>query len=329
MRVVLSVLVLAGAAAGLWGVSAYRHDIAAARIRIESGSLIAQSPCGPIEYASAGSGPPLLLIHGAGGGFDQGLAFGRGLPEAGIRIIAPSRFGYLRSPVPLDVTAETQADAHACLLEALGLDRVAVLGGSAGAPSAMQFCIRHPQRCERLILLVPAAYSPAHAVQMAPPPGVQFMFDHVLTQDPVFWLMATLVPRTLIGSILGTPGSVYDAATPADRALARQILAEILPVSQRRAGLLIDARVTSTLTEYALDRLTMPVLLITARDDRYGTYENARYTAERIPGSQLVVYETGGHLWLGHGPEVTRDIAAFVQARGPRTTPAAGPSPPP
>ena len=106
----------------------YRADIQEARHRVSHGSLIAQTTCGPLEYAVAGNGPPVLVVHGAGGGFDQGLEFGTPLIQKGFRIIAMSRFGYLRTPLPENASAEAQADAHACLLDALGIERVAVVG---------------------------------------------------------------------------------------------------------------------------------------------------------------------------------------------------------
>jgi 2-hydroxy-6-oxonona-2,4-dienedioate hydrolase len=54
----------------------YRADIQPALDRVSRGSLIAQTTCGPLEYAVAGDGPSVLIVHGAGGGFDQGLEFG-------------------------------------------------------------------------------------------------------------------------------------------------------------------------------------------------------------------------------------------------------------
>jgi len=81
------------------------------------------------------------------------MAFARALTERGIRVIAMSRFGYLRTPMPADASAAAQADAHLCLLDALGIRRAAVMGGSAGAPSALQMAIRHPDRVSALILL--------------------------------------------------------------------------------------------------------------------------------------------------------------------------------
>jgi 2-hydroxy-6-oxonona-2,4-dienedioate hydrolase len=117
--------------------ASYRRDIHQARERVSTGSQIVQTPCGPIEYALAGDGPPVLVVHGAGGGYDQGLEIGEPLVNSGFRVIAMSRFGYLRTPAPGDALASAQADAHACLLEALNISRAAVVGASAGAPSSI------------------------------------------------------------------------------------------------------------------------------------------------------------------------------------------------
>src|SRR4051812_19355901 len=83
----------------------YRRDIAPAYARISTGSQIAPSRCGPIEHAVKGEGPPVLVVHGAGGGFDQGLELGDSIARAGFRVIAMSRFGYLRTPLPTDASA--------------------------------------------------------------------------------------------------------------------------------------------------------------------------------------------------------------------------------
>jgi hypothetical protein len=56
--------------------TSYLRDIRAARERVATGSRMAQTPCGPIEYAVAGDGPPVLVVDGAAGGWDQGFEFG-------------------------------------------------------------------------------------------------------------------------------------------------------------------------------------------------------------------------------------------------------------
>src|SRR5574342_536653 len=149
----------AAAAAALFALvfAAYQSDMSRARQRIASGSDVAQTACGAIEYAAVGEGPAILLVHGAGGGFDQ--------------VLEPARFGYLRTPQRADATAAAQADAHACLLDFLKVARAAVIGVSAGGPSAMQFALRHGERCTALVLLVPLAYAPERAGQAAPPPA--------------------------------------------------------------------------------------------------------------------------------------------------------------
>ena len=95
----------------------FDRDIAAARARAAQGSVLIDTRCGPIEYQEAGAGVPLLAVHGSGGGHDQGMAFARPLAQHGLRVIAMSRFGYLRTPMPADASAAAQADAHVCLLD--------------------------------------------------------------------------------------------------------------------------------------------------------------------------------------------------------------------
>jgi 2-hydroxy-6-oxonona-2,4-dienedioate hydrolase len=318
MRIVLAAVTLVLAVLSIVVWRSYAADLAAARQRV-AGGTIAQTACGPIEYAVAGSGTPLLLIHGAGGGFDQSLFFGRRLVRDGVQVVAPSRFGYLGTPVPADISAQAQADAHACLLDTLGISRIAVLGASAGTPSAMQFCIRHPQRCTALVLLVPGAYAPAHAGQtMTVPPALEFVFNHILMSDFALWAMIQTNPRLLVRTMLGTPAELFDAASPAVRADVIGVLDAVEPVSRRKQGLLIDAQITSKLPRYELERIKAPTLLISVEDDLYGTWENARYTASQMPGSRFVSYPVGGHLWLGRDEEVWREVVSFISAQALR-----------
>ena len=144
-------------AGGAWTVGAYRTSMAGAEARIARRSSVIATGAGTLEYAVAGHGSPLMMIHGTGGGFDQGLLFADRLRESGYQIVAPSRFGYLRSDFPDDASPAHQADVLVELLDALGIRRIPVIGGSAGALTAAEFALRHPDRCSHLVLLVPAA----------------------------------------------------------------------------------------------------------------------------------------------------------------------------
>ncbi len=293
----------------------YQCDIQLARERAASGSEIAQTACGPIEYAIAGNGPPVLIVHGAGGGFDQGIGFGAPLVERGFRVIAMSRFGYLRTPLPVDASATAQADAHACLLDTLGIKRAAIIGASAGAPSSLQFVLRHPQRITALVLLVPAAYvqRPNDAPSITTPPATQFLFDTALRSDFIFWAATRFACRTMIASILATPPTVVDNASRQELQRVKHILDGILPISPRRIGLVNDAAVTSALTRYELERIIAPTLVMSLEDDRFGTYDSARHTATHIKGARFVGYPSGGHLWIGHQEDVISEITRFLR----------------
>lgn len=314
-RVILTCVSLAIGALTALTLFHYGRDIRDARDRIAEGGRVAQTPCGTIEYATAGDGPPILFIHGSGGGYDQGLAFGEPLARAGFQIIAMSRFGYLGTPLPADASAAAQADAHACLLDALGIARAAVIGGSAGAPSAMQFALRYPDRATALVLLVPAAYVPRAdgARPLLEPWGTRFLFDTALRSDFLFWAATRVAPRTMVRAILATPPDVVEAADTKERARVAAVLAGILPVSSRRLGLLNDALVTSTLEHYDLEHIRTPTLTISVADDLFGTFDAARYTAQQIPNAHFVDYRTGGHLWVGHAQDVTTEICDFLR----------------
>ena len=298
---------------------AYRRDIRKAQARVSSGSTVINTERGPIEYASIGEGEPLLVIHGAGGGFDQALDFAADFKKAGRRCIFVSRFGYLRTPLPRDGSPEAQADLYACLLDSLGIREAAILGISAGGPSALQFAIRHQERCCALVLLVPATFAPDGAgLHPSSPAVTKFLADVVLKSDFAFWLMIRLARRMVIENILGTPFEVAKHASPDERERLQKMLMNILPVSRRRAGLSNDAAVISGLKPFALERIEAPTLLISLEDDRYGTFSGARYTAGQIRDAHFAGFATGGHLWLGHREEVIETIGDFLE-RAPRS----------
>ena len=112
---------LVGVASAAFTYRAFRSEMDRADKRVSTGSRIMSTSRGPIEYTFVGDGFPLLIIHGAGGGFDQlrGFESDGHLSELGFRLIFVSRFGYLRSLLPTDASTRAQADAYAALLDIL------------------------------------------------------------------------------------------------------------------------------------------------------------------------------------------------------------------
>src|SRR5688572_25633690 len=75
-RTMLVAAILLILAAGLI-YAQYRSDLSIARRELQAGSQITRTECGPAEYAVAGSGPAVLVIHGAGGGYSTGVQAAR------------------------------------------------------------------------------------------------------------------------------------------------------------------------------------------------------------------------------------------------------------
>lgn len=301
---------LLGAAS--YGFASYNAALGGARRRVTGASQLIAAPLGELEYATGGEGEPLLMVHGTGGGFDQGLRFGRALMARGFRIIAPSRFGYLQSSYPDDPSPARQADALVALLDHLGIARLPVAGGSAGASTAAEFALRHPDRCSALILLVPAMnLTGRDPVEFTP--LQRFLVSRLLTSDAWFWLLSRAFPGQLIGTLLATDPKLLQTVSPAERERARLILQEIMPVSARSCGMLNDGHHAGSSSDIDLTAITVPALIVSAEDDRFGTADTARLIASRITGSRLIIYPTGGHIWLGHDDELADEIAAFVR----------------
>lgn len=313
-RTVLGLGVAAGAAAlsGLAIRSAYRAELDRAEARIAAGSTTIPTRSGTMEYAERGTGRPILMIHGTGGGFDQGLHFAAPLVTAGYRVIAPSRFGYLRSEFPANAGTAAQADAFVDLLDALGIERLPVAGGSAGALPAIEFAIRHPDRCSALVAIVPATFAPDRPTYAPMSPIQERAMRAMLGSDFLFWAALQLMRDQMIGTMLATDPALVHAASLDDQARVDEILRNILPVSRRQRGLMNDAMLAANPARQELERIVAPTLAISLEDDRFGTYDAARYMVETIPGARMVGFPTGGHVWVGHDAELFAEVDGFL-----------------
>jgi pimeloyl-ACP methyl ester carboxylesterase len=177
----------------------------------------------------------------------------------------------------------------------------------------LQFALRFPDRTAALVLLVPAVYAPRQ--NQAPPRASRatlLLFDTALRSDFLFWAGSKIAPRTYIRAILGTPPALVANASPDEQARLQLVVDQILPVSARRAGLLNDARVVSSLTRSDLGKIAAPTLAISTADDGYGTFAAARYTAEHVPNGRFIGYPSGGHMFVGRNIAVQTEIVSFL-----------------
>ena len=274
--------------------AAYLRDMARAYGRVRGRSTVVPSSCGDIEYTEGGSGPPVLVIHGSGGGYDQGELLVRALLGDRFRWITPSRFGYLRSAFREGATFDDQAHAYARLLDRLGVDEVAVVALSHGGPSALLFAALHPERVSSLTLIscgVASSDTPDQAQAGRRGDLLMTVFKH----DALYWGLTKLFKRRL-KELMGADGAVIAGLTREQRALVDQVIDHMNPVSPRAAGAAFDN--TAALPNERIAAVRAPTLVFHARDDTLQLFHNAEFAASTIPDAKLVSFERGGHLLL-------------------------------
>jgi len=291
--------------------SRYRRDLRDARDRLARGSHLIETSCGAIEYSEEGKGKTILSIHGAGGGWDQGLLISPFVGE-GFRVIAPSRFGYLNTPYPDDRSAVAQADAYACLLDSLGIESVSVIAFSAGGPSALQFATRYPERTTALVMV--SAISDASLVDPRPvDPSKDPVLSLMLT-DFVFWAATTYFPERAM-AFFGVSRAAQQRLTPEEHDRALRVLRMILPMSMRKTGNFNDPAHWFERGAFDLERIAAPTLVIHAMDDTFVPVAHGQYTAARIPNARFATQEFGGH-FVYVRDAVLGEIRAFIDQYG-------------
>jgi pimeloyl-ACP methyl ester carboxylesterase len=307
---ILGALSIGTVLGGVWIYRAYRRDLRAARQRVAAGRRVLETDLGPLEYGVAGHGPPALVIHGAGGGYDQGLLLGEFILGDEFTTIAPSRFGYLGTPIPEEPTLAAQADAFARLLDELGVERAIVVPISAGGPPGLEFALRYPERTEALVM--------TSAISLAGDPEVDDeqrteIINRIVGSDLVYWLAMKVARRPLL-SLLGVSPQVQARLAPDQMAYADRILEEMLPMSDRMPGILLDqSRVLPP--DYPIEEIAAPTLVIHARDDALVDFANGQHTADAIPDAEFIVLEDGGHFLMGHFEQLREQVDEFLNRK--------------
>ena len=270
-------------------------------VRLNAGSLVAQTARGAVEYAVAGTGPAVLVIHGRPGGYDQGLWIARSLNDPQFRFIAVSRPGYLRTPLGTGRSPEDQADALAALLDVLGVPQAAVVALSAGGPSALQFALRHPGRCWGVVLI---SARTQRLVRL--PLGLRILHPVLGSSDAVGWLWSGLAGRL--------PQRVARRASMGLEGAQTMFFL----YSLRRAGSSNDLFSFVHLPQYPLSEIRQPTLVIHGTADRVAPWSNAEFGANAIPQAQLIRIPGAGHgVFLVQHHWLAPKILEFLKAHAP------------
>jgi pimeloyl-ACP methyl ester carboxylesterase len=291
----------------------YRRDIRNAYAHLESiERQVISTECGPIEVTIRGEGEPVLVSHGIGGGFDQGLGLADAYLGDGYRVIAPSRFGYHGTPLAADASPASQANAFVCLLDALEIEKSVIVANSAGGTSALQMALRHPERIKALVLISTAAPTVGESLTLPPKPMIQSVFS----SDFLMWMITTHF-QSMMRPVVGVPDG-YQLSEEEQR-MVSGVITGILPIRPRTAGFVFDMFTSNVDMDkqperYPMEEIHVPTLVIHALDDSLAKYENAEALAARIPDAELFSITRGGHLLLSQGETVRTEIARFLNS---------------
>jgi pimeloyl-ACP methyl ester carboxylesterase len=283
-----------------------------------SSAPIVDTTLGPVECATAGEGPAVLVLHGSPGGGDQAAIMARFLVAAGLRAIMPSRPGYLGTPLGERRTIDQQADLHAALLDALGIEQAGVLSWSGGGPSGFRLAALHPRRVRALVAL--AAVSGPIAIP-ADDLSRRLMFG-TRVGGWLVRMLAAHAPQQLVSATLDSEGSLDKEQL---RQRTEEVFADagkrrfVLDLGQtvnyvgREDGYANDLDQFAAIDSLQLEQIAAPVLLVHGSADTDVPPDHSARSAAAIPGADLLTLDGGTHLAFYTHPQASEAQARALE----------------
>jgi pimeloyl-ACP methyl ester carboxylesterase len=243
-------------------------------------------------YRIAGSGPPLLLIHGIG---DSSATWRTVLPTLARKhlVIAPDLLGHGLSAKPrADYSVAAYANGMRDLLGVLGIDRVTLVGHSLGGGVAMQFAYQFPEKTERMVLVSSggAGRGVSPLLRAATLPGASAVLAGVRLPG------ARMAVEAAVGLL-----AKLDTGLGVDAPDLRRVV-DALPDARARAAFIrtlravVDWRgqVVTMLDRCYLAR-GMPTMLMWGTRDSVLPAGHAYQARAAMPGSRLEIFDGAGH----------------------------------
>ncbi len=265
-----------------------------------------------LHYNEAGSGFPLVFLHGTGPGASGWSNFHQNFEglASHFRVIALDSPGWGKSDV-FDCTGESRnaanAEAAKLLLDELGIEKAALVGNSMGGGAVLAFMAAYPDRISHAITMgagifaLPDALSPGGMSE-----GIRVVVEAYRDPSPANFkrLVEVMVfDRSWFSEELARQRSEAALAEPAH--LVNWLKWPMGHPDGPFGG------VEDLMTK--LSASTIPTLMIHGRDDRAISLETTLRTAGLIKDSRVVILNRCGH-WaqLEHREEFNRLVTSFV-----------------
>lgn len=261
---------------------------------------------GTIRYYEAGTGHPLVLLHGSGPGATGWSNFAKNIGPLAehFRVLAIDMPGWGESHA---VTWEGIDHARTLveILDVLGIESAAVVGNSMGGATILTAAIDAPDRFSHVMTMGAGLIS--HNIHMAgdgPTEGLKALVRAY--EEPTPENMFALVDVMTFGPEHATPEL---AALRSEATLARPDHISNFLEMLRHGG-----PIQRLFRPEDLSRITAPTLLMHGRDDRVVPYESSLHAVARIPNSRLVLRNQCGHWFMiEHPEEFNHLVTDFIQ----------------
>jgi pimeloyl-ACP methyl ester carboxylesterase len=272
----------------------------------EHGISVDGRALGVVE-AGDSSGRAVFVLHGTPGS----RLLWRGLVEdaegRGIRLVGYDRPGYGGSdPQPGRRVADA-ADDVAAIADSLGIDRLAVEGGSGGGPHALACAALLPDRVVATACLAGVAPYPAEGLDWLEGMGQDNLDEFAATlegREPLERYLRDQADSMLAAQPEALADTLRSLLSPPDAAILTGEVAEFLHeatrvgIGERLDGWIDDDFVFLEPWGFELEDIRTPVQLWHGAQDRFVPLAHGEWLAERIPGVVAHLSEQDGHLTI-------------------------------
>lgn len=279
----------------------------------EGASRSVQTKRWRIHYSEVGAGHPVILLHGSGPGATGRSNFSQNLAYLGARyrVLAMDFPGWGASDPVKAIDERDNVLALKLFMDALGIEKAALIGNSMGGQAALGLAVEHPARVSHVITMGASAqgtnvFSPAGLTE-----GIRILVDAYRTPDVEHFERLVRV-------------MVYDATFA-----TRQILEERVAAARRwpihiknwlepvERGMAVNIGYSPANVIGRLSNVAVPALIMHGRDDRTVPMENGLRIFSAIPSATLTVFNRCGH-WaqVEHGDHFNWLVDQFLTHNG-------------
>jgi len=257
-----------------------------------------------------GGGMPVLLLHGSGPGATGWSNFSGNMgaiADAGFRVIAPDMPGWGDSDAVKTAVMDHDKDLVE-VMDALSVDRAALVGNSMGAHTAIRFATLHPDRITHLVTMgaslgrgTASLFGPGDG----PSEGLKVLVRAYKDASPEN-MQALVEIMTYDNARFATPELT--------RARSESALARPDHLQNYVEGLAHGAPIPFKVDRGKIPNIDVPTMLIHGKDDRVLHYEITLWLLANIPNSRAVLLNRCGH-WamIEHADEFNRLVVDFLR----------------